>query len=64
MTKAQLIRTLEPFDDSIDIIVLDERNYKYEPRVFYYMDNNCNGQIILVTSFEPLGKATELKVRG
>lgn len=55
MAKAQLIRTLEPFDDSIDIILLGEKNYKYEPRVFYYVDNDCNGQIILVSSFEPLG---------
>lgn len=63
MTKNQLIKTLEPFDDDIDIVVLDERNYKYSPRLFFVYQGD-NAEIILVTSFEPLGKSVELKIKG
>jgi len=63
MTKSQLIQTLEPFTDDIEITVLREGNYKFTPRIFYYMCDG-NGEIILADSREPQGKAVELKVRG
>lgn len=62
ITKRQLIKVLEPFDDDIEIIVLSEHNYKYEPRIFYYLGND-EAQILFVTQFEPQGKAAELKIK-
>ena len=63
MTKAQLIRVLEPFTDDIEIIGLLEGNYKCPFRVFYYMTPDKEGEIILVTNYEPHGRVVELKVR-
>jgi hypothetical protein len=64
MTKQQLIATLEPFDNEIDILILDDKNYKREPRMFYYFGpGDDNAQILLVTSFPPQGKAVELKIK-
>lgn len=64
MTKAQLIRTLEPFSDQMEIIALSDTNYKREPRLFYYFNGNDDAQILIVAEFEPIGKVVELKVRG
>lgn len=64
MTKRQLIETLEPFTDDVEITILDEGNYKYSPRIFYHMTPDGEGEIILVTNYEPHGKNVELKIRG
>ena len=64
MTKSQLIETLKPFDDDIQISVLNDGNYKYSPRVFYIMNSDGAGEIVLVTHYEPHGKAAEIRIRG
>lgn len=64
MTKAELIRTLEVFDDDIEIVILNDKNYKYEPRVYYHFDTSDDAaKIILAGSFVPQGKCVELKVK-
>lgn len=63
MTKSQLLQILEPFTDEIDISVLGEANYKYSPRLFYYMNKDGIGELLMVTSFKPQGKAVELKIK-
>lgn len=63
MTKRQLIATLEPFEDDIPIILLDVGNYKEEPRIFYYMNSDGYGDIIISGKQDPQGKAVELRIK-
>lgn len=62
MTKADLIRVLEPFTDDLPISILGPDGiYVYEPRIFYCM-NDGEDSIILSTHHQPKIKAVELKV--
>jgi hypothetical protein len=47
MTKADLLRVLEPFDDDIEISVLDNKTM-YPAIHKYIIDNNGNGRLLIL----------------
>jgi len=63
MTKYQLLKALEPFDDEIEIIFQDrEHKFLYSPSMFYGLNGDSEGQIIFA-DVKPDGKKwVELKI--
>lgn len=63
MTKYQLLRALEPFNDEIEIVFQDrEHKYLYVPDMFYGMDNDGEGQIIFANNKPDGKKWVQLKI--
>lgn len=62
MTKGQLIRTLEPFEDSTDIVLLGESNYEFVPDIYFCLVTD--GPRIILSIKEPKGKFVKLSIRG
>lgn len=63
MTKAQLIRALEPFDDDIQIISFNDHDYEVSHlQLFYNIGRDGDANIVIGLRRPDWPKIVELKV--
>lgn len=65
MTKAQLIKTLEPFDDDIQVIIIDNSGHKVLcPSIYYKFTKDMDEAIVIVSGVNIKEKGSvELKIK-
>lgn len=63
MTKYQLLKALEPFNDEVEIVFQDrEHKFLYNPNMYYGLNSDNEGQIIFASNKQEGKKWVELKV--